>query len=226
MSKPKKKTKKQLFYDELCRILWQNKSLDELWNEYVDFMDTQTIYKPAKKYKTKFIYCDEWNLPLYKTPYIIIARKLISDYYKRTETAITFGAYWQELKNIINDFRNKWNDCCHSNRQYWHVNTFLIDYEKVFYKRFLELNPTIAELEGTLQAIIQLHKVGIKNEVLENRFKELTNHYDAKIIITIPAVEKAIENAWQNKQYQLLREGKLELTVNHLKDLEVVKDEK
>ena len=114
MPKSKKKTKKQLFYDELYRILWQNKSLDELWNEYVDFMDTQTIYKPAKKYKAKFIYCDEWNLPLYKTPYLIIAIKLISDYYKRTETAPTFRAYWQELNNIIDDFRDKWNDYCRS----------------------------------------------------------------------------------------------------------------
>ena len=218
MGKVKKKTKKQLFYDELCRILWQNKSLDELWNEYVDFMDTQTIYKPAKKYKGKFIYRDEATLPIHQMPYVIIARKKVSDYYKLTDSAPSFGAYWEILKRIISEFKDEW--CSLNVPPKWNDGDFCLEeYKNAFKKRFFELNPKIAELEATFQSIRQLNKVGIKNDLLEQRFKELTNNYEAKIIISIPTIEEFIDDAWNKRQHQLLREGKLNLKISRLKEL-------
>lgn len=177
-----KKTKKDLFKMELWKIARQDKSMDSLYADFEDFINTQIILKrPGKFFKRPSDRAARWLV-------LIIEHE--AEKYMGAESKPRYECeYVSHFVDRVWGLRDKWNYDYHL--------PFVAEYqlystvsaiEKRLKKRFAELNPLIAEANALLEASVRMYAKGFVNPCIDERLKELTNNYDAEVIANLPFV--------------------------------------
>lgn len=175
-----RKQGKRARYDAAVKaIMTQDKPCDVLWQEYQEFLRTQTILKrPPKKGKPW-----KWVIHHLCDTYMAHAAKPFSEY-----------EYVECFFAILHHWRDLWNDEYKLPRiaDYQIVHQMTAQ-ERRLKKHFAKANPEMAEADAVFQAILALKRGGIENQQLEQRFDELTHGWDPLIIASLPTVIRAME---------------------------------
>lgn len=180
-----KKKKSEQLEDIVRKIAQSQTSLTEKYELYRQLVATQKIMKrPPKKFKSGswllYALCDEVVNEYLAAPAISKPKFL--------------GDYIRELDAELQRFRDKFNGVSDKHINEYELYSFTsVRHKRRIEKRYAELHPDLAEADALLRGLTYLRRAGIRNDVLEKRFDEVTNNCDAMIIANLPFMEEIYE---------------------------------
>lgn len=177
-----KKTKRQLYNEEVLKIIKMPGDLAEKHGTYMKFLETQTILKRPERAR-------DAGTKLFKFE----AAARLKEYIQRPAEQVPLYQ-WEYLDNayeIVRALIDEWNYRYRLTPWLKSADRYFGIWESDLKIAYARIHPELVEADELLRMLARYWAQGMPTDSLEKRFCELV-HNDMKVVINLPVVHDAI----------------------------------